>query len=86
MKGSVWLFLLLLVLNGYAEEGYSNDDNMSCGEIMERIDALEKQKKANTVNRVGHFLFGGIVKEFGGEDRTDEELRVLRLKLNGCWD
>lgn len=51
---------------------------------MERIDELEKQKKANVVNRVGHFIFGGIVKEYGGDDKTDEELKVLRMKLNSC--
>ena len=84
MTGRAWFFLCLVVLHGYGGERYSYDENMTCGEIMERIDALEKQKKANTVNRVGHFIFGGILKEYGGEDKTDEELRLLRMKLRDC--
>ena len=54
----------------------------NCMEILKEIDALEKEKKADSINRIGHAVFGGIF--YKSDKELDERLKLLKLELQSC--
>ncbi len=75
----VFFFLLLNFV--WAAQSELNEKR-DCITILKEIEALEKEKRADTINRIGHFVFGSIL--YTSDKELEEQLKLLRLELQGC--
>ena len=76
------LVLFFLLLNfAWATQSEPNEKR-DCITILKEIEALEKEKRADTINRIGHFFFGSIL--YASDKELEERLKLLRLELQGC--